>query len=92
MSVIGSRTKSDYIDFDRCSNVGLKLISEKRKSIIGLYIIVSINTGLRVSDVLKLKWEDLNGDHIKLDEMKTGKHRVIKINNSIYSCFCNVSD
>ena len=85
MSIEGSRTKSDYIDFDRCSNVGLKLINDKKKSILGLYIIVSVNTGLRVSDVLSLKWSNLEGNTIKLNEKKTGKYREIQINDSIKS-------
>ena len=83
MSLKGKITTSDYIDFNRCMNVGQKLIKEKKKAILGLYIIVSINTGLRISDILKLKWEDFEGDTLKLIEKKTGKFREIQINQSI---------
>lgn len=85
MSLLGSKTTSDYIDFDRTMNVGLKLINTDSKKIIGLYIIVSINTGLRISDVLKLKWSDLVGDTFEIIEKKTNKHRVIRVNDSIKS-------
>jgi integrase len=83
MSLIGSKTTSDYIDFDRATAVGFKLIKENKKPIFGLYIIVSINTGLRISDVLNLKWTDLEGDCLKLNEKKTGKYRTIQINDAI---------
>jgi len=83
MSLPGTKTTSDYIDFDRATAVGFKLIKENKKPVFGLYIIVSINTGLRISDVLSLKWSDLEGDSIKLKEKKTGKFREIQINDSI---------
>lgn len=38
---------------------------------------------MRISDVLSLKWDNLNGDSIKLNEKKTGKHRTIQINDAI---------
>lgn len=85
MSLIGSKTTSDYIDFDRTMNVGSKLINSDSKKLIGLYIIVSINTGLRVSDVLRLKWSDLEGETFQIIEKKTNKHRVIRVNDSIKS-------
>ena len=83
MSVKGTITKSDYIDYDRCMNVGQKLLNENRKPIIGLYIIISVNSGLRISDILKLKWSDLENDILKLQEKKTGKYREIQINQAI---------
>ena len=83
MSYPGSKTTSDYIDFDRATAVANKLIKENRKPILGLYIIVSVNTGLRISDVLNLKWTDLEGDCLKLNEKKTGKYRTIQINDAI---------
>jgi len=77
-------TKSDYIDFDKCLNTGRKLMNSK-KSLIGLYIIVSIHTGLRISDILKLRWKDLYQDDLILREKKTKKLRTIKINPTIHS-------
>lgn len=83
MSNKGKRTTADYIDFDRALNAGFKLIKEEKKAVFGLYIIVSINTGLRVSDILKLKWSDFDGDRLLLQEKKTKKNRVIQINDNI---------
>ena len=40
---------------------------------------MGINTGLRISDILKLKVGDLKGSHISMREMKTGKQKRIQI-------------
>ena len=78
-------TKSDYIDFDKCLNTGRRLINSDKQSVIGLYIIVSIYTGLRISDVLRLKWSDLMKEDLVIKEKKTKKLRTIKINSTIHS-------
>ena len=78
-------TKSDYIDFDKCLNTGRRLINSDKQSVIGLYIIVSIFTGLRISDVLRLKWTDLKKEDLVIKEKKTKKLRTIKINATIHS-------
>ena len=83
MSVKGTVTTSDYIEFDRATAIGEKLLKDEKLKTLGLYIIVSINSGLRISDVLSLKGENLKTDTIKLVEKKTNKHREIKINDNI---------
>ena len=83
MSVKGTVTTSDYIEFDRATAIGEKLLKDEKLKIIGLYVIVSINCGLRVSDVLALKGENFKADTIKLVEGKTNKKREIKINDNI---------
>lgn len=76
------KMKSDYIEFERGLYEGMKLV--RKKNVIGLYIIIQINTGLRISDMLMLNYEDvLNKDSIIVKEGKTGKIRVIKINEKI---------
>ncbi|MFJ8115963.1 tyrosine-type recombinase/integrase, partial [Bacillus mycoides] len=44
-----------------------------------ILFIMGINTGLRISDVLKLKVEDVKGSHISMREKKTGKQKRIQI-------------
>lgn len=82
-------TKSDYIDFDRALNVGFKLIKDDKKAIFGLYIVIALNTGLRVGDLLRLKWSDFEGSKIVLQEQKTKKHRVIQLNDNIIKALSN---
>ncbi len=44
-----------------------------------ILFVMGINTGLRISDILKLKVGDLRGKHISMREMKTGKQKRIEI-------------
>ncbi|MDC2864672.1 site-specific integrase [Bacillus sp. BP-3] len=44
-----------------------------------ILFVMGINTGLRISDILKLKVGDLKGSHISMREMKTGKQKRIQI-------------
>ncbi len=49
-------------------------------------LLVALGTflGLRISDILKLKWSDiLEKEHLILNEGKTGKSRNIKINDDL---------
>jgi integrase len=55
-----------------------------------LLVIICLNTALRISDVLNIKWSDMcseNGkkiySHLKLKEKKTGKAQSVYINKSI---------
>ena len=57
-----------------------------------LLIIMGLNTALRISDILMLKWEDVYDfgrkeyrSHINVVEQKTGKRSQIYINESIVS-------
>lgn len=44
-----------------------------------ILFIMGINTGLRISDILKLKVGDVKGSHISMREKKTGKQKRIQI-------------
>lgn len=83
MSIKGTNTTADYIDFDRAYSVGNRLLSDDKEKLIGLLVIVAINTGLRISDILRLKWEDFSDGEFKITEKKTGKFRRISINENI---------
>ncbi|MEK4883655.1 site-specific integrase [Bacillus sp. FSL W8-0223] len=48
-----------------------------------LLFLVGINTGLRISDILKLKVGDVKGTHIALREQKTSKQKWIRITPSL---------
>lgn len=82
---------ADYVEYDHALNKGKLLLNDPKKSIIGFYIIYSINVGLRVSDVLKLKHSHINGlsvgDDLVLIEQKTGKSRTITINSEVYNAY-----
>ena len=46
---------SDFIDYDKAMLKGRELLWNDKQMVIGFYIIFSINTELRVSDVLNIK-------------------------------------
>ena len=46
-----------------------------------ILFVMGINTGLRISDILKLKVGDVQGSHISMREMKTGSKNVFKLHH-----------
>lgn len=44
-----------------------------------ILFVLGINTGLRISDILKLKVKDLKSTHVSIREKKTGKQKRIQI-------------
>ena len=99
MSIKGSITTSNYIDYDKALNKGLSLMEQKtdcfyfnyskmyREEIIGFYIITSINVGLRVGDILTLKFEDFRKGYKTFREQKTEKAKTVKFNETILKAF-----
>lgn len=77
-------TGSIYIDFDRALNTGMKLIKSRENPNLGLIIVVGINLGLRIEDLLKLTFKDLRQDSLIITEGKTGKKRTLVINDNIH--------
>ena len=69
----------------------LKLYFIKKKEYRNYFLVViGVNTALRISDILKLKWDDLYSyeenkfkKHIRIKEQKTGKEQIIFINDTI---------
>jgi len=87
MSVKGSVTTSDYLNFDSTLNKAIKLIKNDKNYKLGFLVVLGINSGLRISDLLSLKFSDLEGDSITLLEKKTNKKRIIRINDNIKNAF-----
>jgi integrase len=83
MSLKGSNTTSDYIPYEKVIVTGQRLLKEKKIPVIGLYLIVSANMGLRAGDILKLRWHQLKDDLLEITEQKTGKRKIIKLNDVI---------
>jgi len=92
----GIKKTSDYIDYDKALLKGRELLWTDKQMVIGFYIIFSINTGLRVGDVLQRKHSELanlkHGDYLTIREQKTGKTRKIQINDKIAEAYNYLSD
>jgi integrase len=87
MSIKGSVTTSDYLNFDSTLNKGIKLIKTDKNYKLGFLAVFGINSGLRISDILSIKFEDLENDSISLVEKKTNKKRTIRLNDNIKNAF-----
>ena len=72
---------SDYLDFDTATALVRKLYREEKYAL-SLLIGCGIFFGLRISDLLSLRWEQLlnEDDKFVIYEKKTKKRRTIKIN------------
>lgn len=87
MSVKNSITTSNFIEYDRALNLGKKLITESKEATFGFYIIVAINTGLRIGDILQLKAKDFEEGSVTFREEKTNKAKTVVFNEAILSSF-----
>lgn len=80
MSLKGTITTADYLDFEEYKRLLMCLEHDKRYRDV-LYCILSFCLGLRIGDVLNLKWEDvLERANTVVTEKKTGKTKKIPIN------------
>lgn len=82
MSKKGSVTTADYLPFTDYQKLVQALIDEQ-KYWWACYCILSFCTGLRFSDVSRLKWRDVLGQkHLIISAKKTGKTHLIPIGNN----------
>lgn len=55
--------------------------TEPKLKIVGSYFLFSCYTGLRYSDVKKLKWSDISENYIKIIQEKTNNEVLVPLNN-----------
>ena len=80
MSLKGSTTRADYIEWNTAVNLVHRLFRDGDYRM-SLLIGCGIFFGLRISDLLQLSWSMLlDGDSFTLTEQKTGKQRTVRIN------------
>jgi integrase len=83
MSAKYSNTTADYLEWSQAMNLVRNLYND-RKFRISLLIAIGSFWGLRISDILSLRWEQvLEKDEFELIESKTQKKRKIKINSQL---------
>jgi integrase len=94
MSAKFSKTTADHLSWSEGMNLIRNLYNDGSYKI---SLLVSFGSfwGLRISDILSLKWEKVyNLDEFELVEMKTKKNRTIKINSQlkrhISDCYENI--
>lgn len=76
-------TGSTYLDYDKTLNKAFKMLKDDKLKTFGLFVICGINLGLRIEDLLSLRFKDLKSDSIEIIEGKTKKKRSLKVNEHI---------
>ena len=83
MSAKYSNTTADHLEWSQAMNLVRNLFNDENYRI-SLLIAMGAFWGLRISDILSLKWEQvLDLDEFELIEKKTQKNREIKINQQL---------
>ena len=80
MSLKYSNTTADYLQWDEAMNLIRKLAKDGNYKM-SLLIALGCFTGLRISDILALRWKQiLHVSEFSLIEKKTGKQRTLRLN------------
>lgn len=95
MSLKYSNTTADYLGWNEAMNLIRKLAKDKNHKM-SLLVALGCFTGLRISDILALRWKQiLDTDEFSIVEKKTGKNRTIRLNDQlqkhIQECFKQIN-
>ena len=83
MSLKYSNTTADYLEWSEAMNLIHRLTKDKNYKI-SLLIAIGCFTGLRISDILTLRWKQILGvSEFTITERKTGKQRTIRLNKEL---------
>ena len=83
MSLKYSTTTADYLVWSDAMNLIRKLAKDENYKM-SLLIALGCFTGLRISDILALRWEQiLSTEEFTIIEKKTGKKRVLRLNSKL---------
>lgn len=83
MSLKYSNTTADYLQWSEAMNLIRKLAKDGNYKI-SLLIAIGCFTGLRISDILALRWKQiLDAAEFTITERKTGKQRTIRLNKEL---------
>ena len=75
-----SKTTADYLVWSDAMNL-IRNLAKDGNYKISLLVAIGCFTGLRISDILALRWRQiLNTEEFTIIEKKTGKTRVIRLN------------
>ena len=89
MSLKYSSTTADYLQWSEAMNLIRKLAKDGNYKI-SLLVALGCFTGLRISDILALRWNQiLNAEEFTVIEIKTGKQRTVRINMQLQKHICD---
>ena len=80
---------ADALDWDEAMSL-IRRLREDGKSRDAMLIASGCFLGLRISDLLRLRWKHLFDEKVVLEEKKTGKERILRVNPKLkqlaYEC------
>ncbi len=80
MSLKYTNTTADFLNWDEAMNL-IRKLSKDRNYSMSLLVALGCFTGLRISDILALHWNQiLNVSEFTITEKKTGKKRTVRMN------------
>ncbi len=80
MSLKYTNTTADFLNWDEAMNL-IRKLSKDRNYSMSLLVALGCFTGLRISDILALHWNQiLNVSEFTIIEKKTGKKRIVRMN------------
>ena len=83
MSLKYSNTTADFLNWNEAMNL-VRTLTKDGEHKLSLLIAIGCFWGLRISDILSLRWNQiLNADEFTIIEKKTGKSRTIRINQQL---------
>ena len=91
MSLKGSITTANYINYDEAFNKAKELMQVKSSRNFGFYIIVAINTGRRIGDILSMTRTDFENGYKDFREQKTKKVTRLDFNPKIMDAFKEIT-
>ena len=78
-----SKTTADYLVWSDAMNL-IRNLAKDGNYKISLLVAIGCFTGLRISDILALRWEQiLSTEEFTIIEKKTGKKRVLRLNSQL---------
>lgn len=89
MSRKGSHTTTTYLEWEK-ANYLVNLLERQQDNRFALLIGIGIYTGLRIGDILSIKWEQLEKDTLTLNENKTRKYREVTFNKQLLDLIARV--
>ena len=91
MSLKDQITTANYINYDEALNKGRELMQVKSSRNFGFYIIVAINTGRRIGDILSMTKTDFENGYKDFREQKTKKITRMDFNSKIMDAFKDIT-
>lgn len=91
MSLKGQRTTADYLPWNEMLLLIQKLARDKENQF-AILIAVGSYTGLRISDLSRLRWVDIQNSPLVLVEKKTCKTRTIHLHRDLVDFLSNLKE